>query len=280
MKTLNLGCGTRFHPEWVNVNFTQSGEGVVEANLTQGIPFPDESFDVVYHSHLIEHFSKSEAPLFIAECFRVLRPNGVIRIAAPDLESIVKQYLLSLENAKSGIEGWSDHYDWMLLEMYDQVVRNQSGGDMARYLFQQDLPNQDFVVARCGLEVKRLIEQGKIKNIPPLQVNKTTWIDYIKHVGKFFLRSSFRKEALLKLLLRDEYRALQIGRFRLSGENHLWMYDSFSLGRMLSNSGFSQVKKQTAFDSCIENWSSFHLDSEPDGSIYKPDSFYMEARKL
>jgi len=279
MKYLNLGCGVRFHPAWTNVNFTSSGAGVIAANLSKGIPFPDKTFDVVYHSHLIEHFPKSEAPLLIEECFRVLRPNGVIRIAAPDLENIAKQYLLSLESAKLGVDGSSDNYDWMLLEMYDQVVRNQPGGDMACYLFRKNISNKDFVITRCGLEVKRLIEQAEVKPLPSFMTNKTTWIGHLKRAGKFILKSNFRKEALLKLLLKDEYAALQIGRFRLSGENHLWMYDTFSLGRMLKKSGFSEIMKQTAFDSYIEDWRTFHLDSELDGSVYKPDSLYIEARK-
>jgi hypothetical protein len=34
-----------------------------------------------------------------------------------------------------------------------------------------------------------------------------------------------------------------------------------------------------ADESYITNWTSFNLDTEPDGSIYKPDSLYMEAVK-
>ena len=54
MQCLNLGCGDRYHPDWTNINFTSTGGGVIAHNLKQGIPFPDESFDVVYHSHVLE----------------------------------------------------------------------------------------------------------------------------------------------------------------------------------------------------------------------------------
>ena len=83
MDCLNLGCGYRFHPSWTNVNFTSTGRGVIAHDLTQGIPFPDASFDVVYHSHLLKHFPKNYAKYFLQECCRVLRTQGMNKIIEP-----------------------------------------------------------------------------------------------------------------------------------------------------------------------------------------------------
>jgi hypothetical protein len=74
--------------------------------------------------------------------------------------------------------------------------------------------------------------------------------------------------------------ALQIGRFRQSGEVHQWMYDSYSLSILLRNCGLEKIVNRTASESYIHDWGDFNLDTEPDGSIYKPDSLYMEAVKL
>ncbi|WP_234300753.1 class I SAM-dependent methyltransferase [Sphaerospermopsis aphanizomenoides] len=147
-KKLNLGCGSRLNPEWTNINFVSTAEGVIAHNLRQGIPFPDESFDVVYHSHLLEHFHKSEAEPFIKECYRVLRPQGILRVVVPDLEQIARMYLHCLERASSGDKEWEENYKWMLLEMYDQTVRNSSGGEMGSFLYRKDISNQDFVIRR------------------------------------------------------------------------------------------------------------------------------------
>ena len=85
---LNLGCGGRFHPEWTNIDFYSSGGAVIAHDLNLGIPFPDSSFDVVYHSHVLEHFPKAKARRFIAECVRVLKPGGILRVVVPDLEDL------------------------------------------------------------------------------------------------------------------------------------------------------------------------------------------------
>ncbi len=81
------------------------------------------------------------------------------------------------------------------------------------------------------------------------------------------------------LLSEDDLDALQIGRFRKTGDAHQWMYDSYSLAQLLEATGFSSPRRYTAIESRIPRWSNFHLDSEPDGTIYKPDSLYMEALK-
>ena len=157
MKYLNLGCGSRYHPNWTNIDFTSTNESIIAHNLNRGIPFPDDAFDVVYHSHVLEHFSKTSATNFLQECYRVLRPQGVLRVAVPDLEQIARTYLVALEKAVSGYQEWANNYEWILLEMYDQTVRNKPGGEMAAYLCQDNLVNEQFILDRCGVEVKNLI---------------------------------------------------------------------------------------------------------------------------
>ena len=67
--------------------------------------------------------------------------------------------------------------------------------------------------------------------------------------------------------------------FRRSGELHKWMYDRYSLGKALSTAGFTDIKQCGAAESRIAEWANFHLDTEPDGRTYKPDSLFMEATR-
>jgi predicted SAM-dependent methyltransferase len=152
MKCLNLGCGGRFHPEWDNLDFFSHAPEVRAHDLRKGIPYPDQTFDVVYHSHLLEHFSKEQALIFLKECHRVLKTGGVIRVAVPDLEAIARLYLEALQKASQGSSRWAENYDWMMLEMYDQAVREHSGGSCNEYFSQNPIPNWDFVHERVGAE--------------------------------------------------------------------------------------------------------------------------------
>lgn len=277
-KLLNLGCGGRFRDGWINVDFSDTGPGVIAANLRKAVPFPDESFDVVYHSHLLEHFQKTNAEAFLKECHRVLTPQGVIRIAVPDLEAITRSYLLALDKARAGVEGWDHNYDWMLLEMYDQVARNQSGGEMTRYLCKETIANNQFVIDRCGTEVRNLIAAGK-KIDNDFQSEKSASALNLRRKFSTLFKPKRWRETMLRLLLGNEYEALHVGRFRLGGETHHWMYDSYSLEHLLLASGFKNVTVRSASESYIPEWASYNLDTEPDGSVYKPDSLFIEAIK-
>jgi hypothetical protein len=57
------------------------------------------------------------------------------------------------------------------------------------------------------------------------------------------------------------------------------MYDRYSLGKLLKQAGFREVRVFRADESMIANFNSYLLDIEPDGSVRKPDSLFMEGRK-
>lgn len=275
---LNLGCGSHFHKDWVNLDFVSTGEGVIEHNLLKGIPFEDNSFEVVYHSHVLEHFLREDGKKFIAENNRVLKSGGIIRIAIPNVEQIVKNYMQLLQKLKENPDDayLQACYDWTMLEMYDQTVRNYSGGDMVSFLSQKNIINEDFVIERCGYEVLDIINsyRAKEKSSSNSQVSnyRPTIFSRIKN-----LPSKIKKK-LSPQLVDDELKALAVGKFRLGGEIHCWMYDSFSLGRLLQQTGFTAIKECRFNESSIPNWVDYRLETV-NGNVRKPDSLFMEARK-
>jgi predicted SAM-dependent methyltransferase len=131
---LNLGCGCRYHPDWINIDIAPQRPEVIQNDLSHGIPLPDASCDVVYHAAVLEHLRRSDAEAFLAECYRVLKPEGIVRVGVPNLEKICQLYLSRLTAALIG-EKTADHdYDWIMLELFDQIVREKGGGGMLVYL--------------------------------------------------------------------------------------------------------------------------------------------------
>ncbi|MET0650142.1 MAG: methyltransferase domain-containing protein [Pyrinomonadaceae bacterium] len=284
MKCLNLGCGSRYHPAWTNVDFAPDDPAVLSHDLRKGIPFPDEEFDVVYHSHVLEHFNQQGARDFLRECRRVLKQGGTVRVAVPDLELIAKTYLGTLERAAAGGGRDGDDYEWMMLELYDQAVRESTGGEMGAYLRRDPLPNREFVVARVGIEAERAIESAARSSAarpapqPEAAPNgrRGTLLGRLRRV---LSDASARREALVRRLLGAEYELLELGRFRRGGELHLWMYDRYSLARVLEGAGFREARTVGPAESRIQGWAEYHLDTEPGGAVCKPDSLFMEASK-
>lgn len=272
---VNLGCGNHFHPAWVNIDFVGQPGKVIQHNLLKGIPLADESMEVVYHSHVLEHFPRERAEIFIRECWRVLKPGGILRVAIPDLERIARTYLecVARLDAQPHDEVAQANHQWMLLEMYDQTVRNTSGGDMSRYLTSGSLMNRDFVLDRCGEEVKNIID-APVRHRNTLSTGPTL-VQKMVAVAK---KPGLVMTRLKRMLLGSDYALLEMARFRTQGEIHQWMYDRHNLARLLAGAGFFEVRACTAFESRVPGWANFNLDGR-DGRVRKPDSLFMEAQK-
>lgn len=245
---VNLGCGHQHHAEWLNFDVAPSDESVRAHDLQQPLPLEDESCDAVYHSHVMEHLPKQKAPEFLAECFRVLVPGGVVRVAVPDLEGIVRAYLKELDAAAAGDANAMDRHEWMTHELVDQLARHRSGGQMREYWTQSPMRAEEFVMARVGQEAAeaaaRLRRDGDTSN-----------------------RSL------------DSLNANSVGRFRLGGEVHQWMYDRVSLARLLKDAGFTNIRVCSATDSGIADFARYELDADAGGRTRKPDSLFMEASR-
>lgn len=283
MKLVNLGCGQRYHKDWINIDFVSSSVHIRQHNLLNGIPITDNDVDVVYHSHVLEHFSKDDGFHFMKECFRVLKTNGIVRIAVPDLETIVKEYLRNLQLAIEGNVEAKYNYEWIKLELFDQTVRNESGGNMKNYLCQPIIENEAYIYKRIGSEGKiiresflnkKILLQDEKKQIHPKVSFLKSLVQKVKGVVTK-IRGNKHKSRLTE----QESKALKIGKFRLEGEIHQWMYDRYSLSELLRKVGFTEMKICNAFESEIPNWEAYQLDVIS-GEIRKPDSLFIEAKKL
>ena len=89
-KRLQLGTGMNLLPGWLNSDFRHNNADTFALDVTRPFPLPDAAFDFVFCEHMIEHITLAEARGMLAECRRVLKPGGVLRVATPSLGFLVR----------------------------------------------------------------------------------------------------------------------------------------------------------------------------------------------
>ena len=89
---LHLGCGDHILDGWCNVDVSPPRD--LCANLAQAIPVRTETVDFIHSEDFLEHIELEDAKRFLGECFRVLKPGGVMRLLTPDLRAIVERVYL------------------------------------------------------------------------------------------------------------------------------------------------------------------------------------------
>jgi SAM-dependent methyltransferase len=89
---LHLGCGTKYLPGFINVDGNLFNKIDLWLDVRNGLPFPTQSVDSIYSTHMFEHFYADELSGLLGECFRVLKPGGGIRLVVPNLESAIQAY--------------------------------------------------------------------------------------------------------------------------------------------------------------------------------------------
>jgi predicted SAM-dependent methyltransferase len=111
---VNLGCGDRPTPGWVNIELKSSAQTYFW-DCRRGLPFSDNRVTALYCEHVFEHFRpEGEAPLFLRECRRCLRPGGVLRIVVPDAGAYLSAYgqgwecFSALDPLEQSEEGWRE----------------------------------------------------------------------------------------------------------------------------------------------------------------------------
>jgi SAM-dependent methyltransferase len=94
---IHLGPGPNWNKptrNWIDVDIDpQRGDLQVDFQDFTGFPFEDSSVDSIYGSHVFEHMSIWVTDRVFDECYRVLAPNGVLRIIIPDVEKSINEYV-------------------------------------------------------------------------------------------------------------------------------------------------------------------------------------------
>jgi len=101
---LNVGSFTVQFPSseevcWLNLDIIdladyakQKSFNFQQVDVTKGLPFENNSTDLINCSHLIEHITVDEGIVFLRECWRVLKPGEKVRLGTPDINKLIDAY--------------------------------------------------------------------------------------------------------------------------------------------------------------------------------------------
>ena len=88
---LNIGCGANTAVGWINIDL-DGPPGIFRWDCRRGMPFDDNSVEVIFAEHVFEHFDPESGLHFLIECHRCLQPGGIIRIIVPDAGKYLELY--------------------------------------------------------------------------------------------------------------------------------------------------------------------------------------------
>jgi SAM-dependent methyltransferase len=265
---VNVACGNVYVDGWINLDYAPVSPAVIKANLLDLLPFADGAVDLLYTSHFIEHIPRPLVIAFLKESFRVTKSGGYARLVLPDLEELCRAYLVERER------GTHDKANFIVLEMLDQCVRTTPGGELGAYYAQlQSAPQQNasminYVRLRTGhdLQIATTSAGGRWKRALP---------NPAKILGKL---EQFYCRAVLAILP-AAFRSQNVSLASV-GERHAWIYDFYTVEKLLKHAGFADVQRVTANTSNIPNFPFFPLDVYEDGSPRKGlESMHIEAMK-
>ncbi len=83
---LNLGCGRRYLEGYINIDIQERIHSDLVCDITEGIPFNDNTIDEVRAHDFLEHIPLGKTIFVISEIWRVLKPAGILEHFTPSTD--------------------------------------------------------------------------------------------------------------------------------------------------------------------------------------------------
>lgn len=91
MIKLHLGCGKLKLPNFINIDIEHENADM-KLDINNLSIFNNNSVNEIYNCHVLEHVKRRQILHTIIEWNRILKKDGVLRIAVPDFKSIMQIY--------------------------------------------------------------------------------------------------------------------------------------------------------------------------------------------
>lgn len=88
---LDLGCGAFKRDGFIGIDL--SSEADIQWDLTQGLPFEDDTVSMIRSDHFFEHLDQRDLMHLLKDCRRVLIPGGTLDFTVPHIDPYIEAYL-------------------------------------------------------------------------------------------------------------------------------------------------------------------------------------------
>lgn len=115
MICVNYGCGFSAPDSWLNYDasmtlrferipflgrlYTKNSKrfpkNIRYGDIVKGLPLSNNSVDMVFCSHMLEHLSLNDFRMALKNTLNILKEGGVFRLVVPDLKQLAENYLNS-----------------------------------------------------------------------------------------------------------------------------------------------------------------------------------------
>jgi predicted SAM-dependent methyltransferase len=130
---VNLGCGRHTSKEYINVDTVIMPHMHYLNDISELIMFPDNSVDLLYAAHVLEHIPRSKLKKTLQEWYRVLKSGGIFRFGVPDFDKLIEVYEGNNKDVNSilyqvmGSEGEYDDHHTIWNFTYAEKILKEAG---------------------------------------------------------------------------------------------------------------------------------------------------------
>lgn len=145
---LHIGCGKKYLPGYKHLDVIPYEHVDFECDARKLDIIESQSVSEIYACHVLEHVERNEVSGVLREWWRVLKQGGVIRIAVPDFEAIVREYVAG--EALSRFQGllyggqtydYNFHHVTFDFPLLKQLLEEAGFLDIERYDWRTFLPD-------------------------------------------------------------------------------------------------------------------------------------------
>ena len=125
-RLVNICGGEWYYPRWENIDFDKSVDKFyidynIDLNKEYKLPFDNETVQIIFCSHGIYYLTEDAGKYLLEECYRVLKPNGLIRLVTANFDTDIGKHMLEKEEEMKQYPNTDKYYMCRILSHYSYM---------------------------------------------------------------------------------------------------------------------------------------------------------------